>query len=140
MRSSVCARELGAALRANKRNYSDGLAALVLILLSQLLICALDSATAKLNNFPASILAMVMVATVMIVATAFLADVDVLYAKYLRRPVRNSCVHKVSCLANLADGPHQQTHVHRLHRSLYHDYEEFFLDGPTNRADCFWIS
>lgn len=75
--------------KKNRICYCDGITAIVLLFVSQLLICGLEHITRKINDFPAPILAMVLVAAVMILVERFMADIDGVYLKYLRRPVRD---------------------------------------------------
>ncbi len=75
-------------LRRRRRTYRDGLVAVVLFFVCQLLICGLQQLTARIDDFPAPILAMVLVAALMILASKIVADMDSLYHRHLRGPVR----------------------------------------------------
>jgi hypothetical protein len=71
----------------------------ILFFAAQLLICALQHATNKIN-FPAPIMAMVAVAVLMIVATTLVDSLDDFYQTHLRRPV-GSCQ---ACAGGLVRG------------------------------------
>ncbi|KAL1893030.1 hypothetical protein Sste5346_006711 [Sporothrix stenoceras] len=60
--------------------------AVILFFIWQLLICGLQQMTASIDDFPAPILAMMLVAAVMILASKFVPNLDGLYQQYLRRP------------------------------------------------------
>lgn len=78
---------LSSVIRQNKRKYYNGIVAVVLFLVWQLLICGLQQMTASIDDFPAAILAMILVAASMILASKFFTNLDNLYLKYLRGPV-----------------------------------------------------
>ncbi|EPE05895.1 hypothetical protein F503_08426 [Ophiostoma piceae UAMH 11346] len=73
-------------LQQNKRKYYNGVVAVVLFLVWQLLICGLQQVTASIDDFPAAILAMILVAASMILASKFVTNLDHLYLEYLRGP------------------------------------------------------
>jgi hypothetical protein len=70
-----------------RRHYVDGTLAFGLACAAQLLICGLQHATTHINNFPAPIIAMGLVAFVVTVMAALVKGVDCVYQKYLKRPV-----------------------------------------------------
>lgn len=75
-------------LQRNRQKYYDGLVAVVLFFVWQLLICGLQQMTATIDDFPAPILAMLLVAALMILASRLFvaANLDGLYRTYLRGP------------------------------------------------------
>ncbi|CAK7207292.1 hypothetical protein SEUCBS139899_010102 [Sporothrix eucalyptigena] len=77
---------VGNVLQQNRQKYYDGLVAVVLFFVWQLLICGLQQITASIDDFPAPILAMILVAAVMILVSKFVANLDGLYQRYLRSP------------------------------------------------------
>ena len=83
-------------LQQNKRRYYNGVVAILLFLVWQLLICGLQQVTASIDDFPAAILAMILVAASMILASKFVANLDHLYLEYLRGPVCLSSISSIS--------------------------------------------
>ncbi|KJR88095.1 uncharacterized protein SPSK_07108 [Sporothrix schenckii 1099-18] len=73
-------------LQQHRQTYYDGLVSVVLFFVWQLLICGLQQLTTNIDNFPAPILAMMIVAAVMILASKCVPNLDGLYRRYLRRP------------------------------------------------------
>ncbi|CAK7221718.1 hypothetical protein SBRCBS47491_004622 [Sporothrix bragantina] len=77
---------MGNVLRQHRQTYYDGCVAVILCFVWQLLICGLQQMTSSIDDFPAPILAMMLVAAVMILASKFVANLDGLYQRYLRAP------------------------------------------------------
>ncbi|CAK7268530.1 hypothetical protein SEPCBS57363_003140 [Sporothrix epigloea] len=77
---------LGSILQQHRQTYYDGCAAVGLFFVWQLLIVGLQQMTASIDNFPAPILAMMLVAAIMIFASKFVANLDGFYQRYLRAP------------------------------------------------------
>ncbi|KIH92422.1 hypothetical protein SPBR_02416 [Sporothrix brasiliensis 5110] len=73
-------------VQQHRQTYYDGLVSVVLFFVWQLLICGLQQLTADIDDFPAPILAMMLVAAVMILASKCVPNLDGLYRRYLRRP------------------------------------------------------
>lgn len=79
-------RTVGQILQQHRQIYHDGLVAVLLFLVWQLLICGLQQMTATIDDFPAPILAMMLVASIMILASKFVPSLDHFYRQYLRGP------------------------------------------------------
>lgn len=77
---------LAKVFRQHRQTYYDGCAAVGLFFVWQLLIAGLQQMTASIDNFPAPILAMMLVAAIMILASKFVANLDGFYQRYLRAP------------------------------------------------------
>ncbi len=73
---------------AIRTQFWDGAIAVVLCFLAQVLICGFRLVTVKINNFPASIAAMLAVAVVMMALSWLVKSVDRVYQSYFRGPVR----------------------------------------------------
>ena len=77
---------VGSVLQQHRQTYYDGCVAVVLFFGWQLLICGLQQVTASIDDFPAPILAMLLVAAIMILASKFIPNLDGIYQRYLRAP------------------------------------------------------
>lgn len=101
-------------LQQHRKTYYDGVVAVVLFIVWQLLICGLQQMTASIDDFPAPILAMMLIAAVMILASKFVADLDSLYRRYLRGPTdllnRHMSIGFTVPFTMVMDGPMSSPH------------------------------